>query len=276
MRTAFLVQASGHEAIAGDNGEVRMATGAFSRESTKREGAAAFSPLYRQIRDLLVQALDRGEWRPGEAIPSEVDLAARFQVSQGTVRKAIDELAAEHILIRRQGKGTFVATHQEARVRFRFLRLVSQRGEEVPGKSEILACKRVRASAEMAKVLGLRAGDGLMFIRRLLRFSGKPTVVDDIYLPAALFKGLSLQVLQENEGPFYWLFESRFGVSMVRADEKLTAVAVDDELAQLLGVNSGHPVLRVDRTSYTYGDRAVELRYGHYVTDEYYYRNSMN
>ena len=252
-----------------------MTSGTFSKPAARRDGPAAFSPLYRQIRDLLVQALDQGEWKPGESIPSEIDLAARFQVSQGTVRKAIDELAAEHILIRRQGKGTFVATHQEALVRFRFLRLVSQGGELVPGHSEILACRKVRASAEMARELGLHPGDGLVYIRRLLSFKGKPTVVDDIYLPASLFKGLNLQILKENEGPLYWLFEARFGVSMVRADEKIRAVAACTEIGQLLGVESGHPVLRVNRVSYTYGDRAVELRYGHYVTEEYYYRNAL-
>jgi len=252
-----------------------MATGAL-KDGDRREGAAAFSPLYKQIKDLLLQALDQGEWRPGEAIPSELELAARFQVSQGTVRKAVDELAAEHILIRRQGKGTFVATHQEARVRFRFLRLVSQAGEMGNGKSEILLCKKVRANAEMARELGLSTGDGLVFIRRLLSFSGKPTVVDDIYLPQNQFKGMSLELLQQNDGPLYWFFESRFGVSMLRADEKIRAVAASAEVADLLGVETGYPVLRVDRISYTYGDRAVELRYGHYVTDEYYYRNSLN
>ncbi len=253
-----------------------MATRSFSRVAARREGSAAFSPLYRQIRDLLVHALDQGEWKPGEVIPSEFELAARFQVSQGTVRKAVDELAAEHILIRRQGKGTFVATHQEALVRFRFLRLVSMQGNLAPGKSEILDCKRVRANAEMARELGLHAGEGLVFIRRLLSFSGKPVVVDDIFLPAGLFKGLNLQMLRDNQGPLYWLFEARFGVSMVRADEKIRAVAACADVAGLLGVQAGDPVLRVDRTSFTYGDRAVELRYGHYVTDEYFYRNSLN
>src|SRR5690606_18236893 len=92
-------------------------------DTERASGSAAYSPLYQQIKGLLLQSLDRGEWKPGEAIPSELDLAARFQVSQGTVRKAIDELAAENLLLRRQGKGTFVATHHEAKVRFRFLRL---------------------------------------------------------------------------------------------------------------------------------------------------------
>src|SRR5699024_4457369 len=87
--------------------------------------STAYSPLYKQIKGLLLNSLDQGEWKPGQVIPSEMDLAARFQVSQGTVRKAIDELAADNLLVRRQGKGTFVATHHEARVRFRFLRLSS-------------------------------------------------------------------------------------------------------------------------------------------------------
>lgn len=252
-----------------------MATGSLTKPRARKEGPASFSPLYRQIRDLLVQALDQGEWKPGEAIPSEFELAARFQVSQGTVRKAVDELAAEHILIRRQGKGTYVATHQEALVRFRFLRLVSNSGELVPGKSQILVCKNVRANAEMARVLSLRPGDGLVYIRRMLSFIGKPTVIDDIYLPANLFKGLTLQTLKDNEGPLYWLFEARFGVSMVRADEKVRAVAACPDIAPLLGVEPGFALLRVDRTSYTYGDRAVELRYGHYLTEEYYYRNAL-
>ncbi|HMX17596.1 MAG TPA: GntR family transcriptional regulator, partial [Rhodocyclaceae bacterium] len=87
-----------------------------------------FSPLYRQIKSLILQALEAGEWRPGEAIPSETELAGRFSVSQGTVRKAIDEMASENLLVRRQGKGTFVATHSDPRAFFRFLRLVPLNG----------------------------------------------------------------------------------------------------------------------------------------------------
>jgi GntR family transcriptional regulator len=65
-------------------------------------------PLYQQIKALITQSLQSGEWKPGELIPSEVELANRFKVSQGTVRKAIDELAAENLVMRKQGKGTFV------------------------------------------------------------------------------------------------------------------------------------------------------------------------
>ena len=239
-------------------------------------GSAAFSPLYRQIKDLLVQALDRGDWKPGEAIPSETELALRFQVSQGTVRKAVDELAAENLLLRRQGKGTFVSTHHEARVRFRFLRLAPNQGEVQPAESQVLDCRRVRASAEIARALELKGGDPVVAIRRLLSFGSVPTVVDDIYLPGALFKGLSAELLNGYRGPLYGFFETEFGISMVRAEEKVRAVSADAEISALLGVLQDTPILKVDRISFTYADRPVELRMGHYVTDRYHYRNSLN
>src|SRR5580698_7137905 len=107
-----------------------------------------FSPLYQQIKALITQGLESGEWKPGELIPSEVELAARYKVSQGTVRKAIDELAAENLLVRRQGKGTFVATHNEDRVQFRFLRLLPDDGGSLVHDSRLVECRRLRAPAE--------------------------------------------------------------------------------------------------------------------------------
>ena len=110
--------------------------------------APTFQPLYLQIKALLEQSLDAGEWRPGEAIPSESELAARFGASQGTVRKAIDALAADNLVVRRQGKGTFVATHTEEKSSlFRFLRIRRNDGEdEYPG-SRCIDVRRGKASA---------------------------------------------------------------------------------------------------------------------------------
>lgn len=258
--------------------ETRPETQSRSSALPRPEGAgAAFSPLYRQIKALLLQSLERGEWKPGELIPSEFDLAARFQVSQGTVRKAVDELAAEHMLQRRQGKGTFVSTHHEARTRYRFLRLAPDgEGEGVRAESRILDVRRTRATTETARGLELRPGDGVIAIRRLLSFGGVPTVVDDIWLPGALFKGLTVEVLDANRAPLYALFESAFGVSMVRADEKLRAVSADPDTATLLNLSPGAPILQADRISYTYGDKPVEIRRGWYHTERYHYRNSLN
>jgi len=245
-------------------------------DADRTASSAAYSPLYQQIKGLLLQSLDRGEWKPGEAIPSELELAARFQVSQGTVRKAIDELAAENLLLRRQGKGTFVATHSEAKVRFRFLRLTSDDGQPKPSSSQILDCRRVKAPADIARLLELRAMDSVINVRRLLSFDQEPTILDDIWLPGALFKGLTIDSLARNRSPMYAMFESEFGVSMVRAEEKIKAVSADDEQAGLLHVPSGSPLLQVERVSYTYGDRPVEVRRGLYVTEHFHYRNSLN
>src|SRR5690606_31428597 len=155
------------------------------------DGAAhpSFSPLYRQIKALLTRSLQHGQWRPGEAIPSEVELALRFKVSQGTVRKAIDALADENLLVRRQGKGTFVATHEEPRTRYRFLRLAPDAGEPGGMERRFIDCRRQRAPADVARALRLPPADTAVRVRRLLLFNAQPLVLDDIWLPGRLFRG---------------------------------------------------------------------------------------
>ena len=150
--------------------------------------APAFSPLYQQIKALVLQSLQSGEWKPGEPIPSEFELAARYKVSQGTVRKAIDELAQDNLLIRRQGKGTFVATHAEQQVQYRFLKLKPDNGDlnsQGPAERLIIDCKRTRANNDVAKALRLRGGDAVLQLRRVLSFGGVPTILEDIWLPGA-------------------------------------------------------------------------------------------
>ncbi len=241
-----------------------------------RDAAPAFSPLYQQIKVLLTQSLQGGEWRPGELIPSELELAARFKVSQGTVRKAIDALADDNLLVRRQGKGTFVATHAEQEVRFRFLRLVPDNGKPGGMARRFIDCRRQRAPADVARALALKAGDPTLQVRRVLSFEDRPVVLDDIWLPGQAFKGLTAERLSEYRGPMYRLFESEFGVRMIRADERLRAVGADAESAALLDVAPGAPLLSVERLAFTYGDRPLELRRGLYNTSAHYYRNELN
>jgi GntR family transcriptional regulator len=234
-----------------------------------------FSPLYRQIKSLLLQRLESGEWRPGEAIPSESELATRFSVSQGTVRKAIDEMAAENLLVRRQGKGTFVASHDDPRAFFRFLRLVPLAGGVEQARSVPLECWRAKAGPEVARMLELKMGDPINIVRRLLQFAGKPVVVDEIYLPGATFGTLTLDMLRDFQGSLYSLFESQFDIRMVRAEERLRAVPADRASAELLGVGEGSPLLSVERVSFSYGDKPVEWRRGLYATHEHCYFNEL-
>ena len=239
----------------------------------------AFSPLYRQIKGLILQGLQTGEWSPGESIPSEMDLAARYHVSQGTVRKAIDELAAENLLIRRQGKGTFVATHAEHHVQYRFLKLMPDSGDtqsEGPAQRQIIDCKKLRASAEIARALALKTGDSVLQVRRVLSFADKPTILEDLWLPANPFKGLTAERLSQYHGPMYALFETEFGVRMVRAEEKIRAVLPDDLQSKLLMIKPTTPLLSVERIAYTYNDAPMELRRGLYLTDTHHYHNELN
>ena len=234
-----------------------------------------FSPLYRQIRSLLTRNLENGEWRPGAMIPSESELATRFGVSQGTVRKAIDEMVVEHLLVRRQGKGTFVASHSDPRSVFRFLSIRANQGDLPPLKSVPLECWRSRASVEVAQVLGIEVGAAVIVVRRLLRFGTTPAIFDEIYLPGELFGDLTLEVLKNSTVSLYNLFESRFGVPMVRADERLSAVSADRLNAELLQVTEGSPLLLVERVSYTYGNKPVEWRKGVCATHEFHYHNQL-
>jgi len=239
----------------------------------------AFSPLYQQIRGLILNSLRSGEWKPGESIPSEVELATRYRVSQGTVRKAIDELASENLLLRRQGKGTFVATHAEQQVQFRFLKLVPDsgtQGSEGPAQRTIIECRRTRASTDVTRALALRSGDQVLQARRVLSFGGSPTILEDIWLPALPFKGLTAERLANYQGAMYALFETEFNVRMVRAEEKIRAVAASPAQAQLLGVAPGAPLLSVERVAYTYQDEPMELRRGYYRTDTRHYRNEVS
>jgi GntR family transcriptional regulator len=240
---------------------------------------ATFSPLYQQIKGLILQSLLALEWKPGEAIPSEMDLAARFRVSQGTVRKAIDELAAENLVVRRQGKGTFVTTHVENHSQYRFLRLMPDSGDtqsEGPAERRIIDCKRLRATTDTARALGLRSGDPVLQVRRVLAYSGAPTILEDIWLPGGPFKGLTAERLSLYHGPMYALFEAEFGVHMVRAMEKVRAVLPDADQAALLKVDTGTPLLSVERIAYTYNDAPMEMRRGLYLTESHHYRNALS
>jgi len=256
------------------------ATTASSPPASEIDAAAettpSFSPLYQQIKGLITRELQAGAWKPGEAIPSELDLAARFKVSQGTVRKAVDEMAAENLLVRRQGKGTFVATHAERQIQYRFLRLMPDDGGAREMERRLIDCRRLRAPADVARALEAKSGDAVVQLRRLLLAQGRPVVFDEIWLPGLLFKGLTAERLADYKGPMYGMFEAEFGVRMIRAEEKIRALAADAAVAEWLAVEPGAPLLSVERLSFTYGDKPVELRRGLYNTEQHFYRNELS
>lgn len=237
--------------------------------------ALAFRPLYKQVVGLITRSLEIGEWKPGVALPSEAELAVRYGVSQGTVRKAIDELVSANLLIRRQGKGTFVATHSDPDSFARFLCLAPNDGEPRPVSNVPLACWRAKAGADVARHLGLEPGALVIIVRRLLRIGEDPAAFDEIYLPGGLFSELTMDVLNSAESSLYSLFESRFGVRAIRANERLRAVSADKVSAEALQVAEGAPLLLAERVTFTYGDKPVEWRRGFYSTRNCHYHNEL-
>lgn len=235
--------------------------------------APAFQPLYRQIKSLITQSLVSGEWLPGDPIPSEIDLASRYAVSQGTVRKAVAELADENLLIRYQGKGTFVASHADERGKFPFLRVTPDQGELKDLTGDLLDFRRVRADTASCRLLRLPAGASVYLIRRVLLLSGARICFDEVRLPAARYKGLSAAVIGQHECMLYSMYETAFGIRILHADEELKAVAVPDEAAAALDLPAGAPVLRIERVAYTYEEDPAELRRSWADTRQHHYRN---
>jgi GntR family transcriptional regulator len=234
-------------------------------------GVPLVGPLYKDVKRQLMEALTRGEWKPGEAIPSERRIAERFGISIGTVRKAIDELVAENILIRQQGRGTFVATHTRDRLLFYFFHIVPEQGPKEYPEVELLSFVRAKAERGVADRLQIEAGDPVLRIRNALRLAGKRMIIDDITVSAQRFPGLSEKRFRERPSTIYNLYQDVYGISVVRSSERLRAVAADAEIAQLLGIAPGAPLLQIRRIALAYNDLPVEFRISQVNTAGYEY-----
>jgi len=233
------------------------------------------SPLYAQVRARLIEAIAAGEWQPGEAIPSEADLARAFGVAIGTIRKAVDALVAERALVRRQGRGTFVTAHEGSRLLFHFFHIVAGDGRKVVPQVSTVGFERDRATRETAAALAIAPHDKVIRIRNVLSLEGRARIVDDITLPAELFPGLTEKTFVARNNTIYHLYQSRFGINVLRTDERLRAVLADGELAALIGVAPGAPLLEIRRVALTFRDRPVELRISRVDTSEHHYHNTL-
>jgi len=218
------------------------------------------APLYREVKRSLTESLQRGEWKPGDAIASERQLTERFGVSIGTLRKAVDEMVAEKLLIRHQGRGTFVASHQGERQFFYFFDIGSPEGEKQYPTVELLSFAKGRADATRAAQLGIATGGPVFRFTNLLSIDGTPTLIDEVEVAEFRFPGLSRKALLARPHTVYHFYEEAYGISVVRTEEKLSAVLANDEQATLLGLESGDPLLCVQRLAYSYRDQVVEAR----------------
>ena len=241
-------------------------------ELPERHEPIGFRPLYRQVRDVLADRIARGVWRAGDALPSEFDLAADLATSQGTVRKALDELAAENLVVRRQGRGTYVARHDDARILFQFFKLVPDGGEATFPESRILSVSDGEAASDECGHLALAPRAPVIRLVRERSLAGRPAIWERITLSADPFGPI-------REGPvpnnLYELYATRFGVAVARARERLKAVAAGSEEAASLGVAPGSPLLQVDRIAAAIDGRPVEWRLSLCRTDDLHYLSDL-
>lgn len=217
-------------------------------------------PLYRAVKRRLLQAIESGSLAPGSTLPSERALAAMFGVSIGTLRQAVGELVAEHILVRRQGRGTFVARHGSERFLFQFFHVERRDGRRELPRVELLAFGRELADDETAEALHVAPGSAVYAVENRLSLQGRAVVFDRLWIPCALFRGLSEKRWRERPATIYHFYQAEYGITVVRAHERAQAVAADRPSARVLGLAVGTPVMRVRRTALGFGERPIEYR----------------
>lgn len=232
-------------------------------------------PLYKEIKIRIIRNLKSGEWKPGDAIPSEIHLAKYFNVSIGTVRKAVDDLVAEQMLVRRQGRGTFVVTHNEDRTLFYFFHIVGKDGGKELPSVNTLRFKKGRANKEVEEQLKIKRGTYIYRVYNLLKLTGKPLSYDELVVPTTLFPDLNGTVIAERLGTIYGLYQSRYGINVIRTSERLSATASSPRIANMLGIKAGTPVLLIKRVAFTYDNVPVELRTSWVNTQRYDYSNDL-
>lgn len=217
-------------------------------------------PLYREVKRRLADALHQGVWRHGQVLPPEPALARRFGASVGTLRRAVGELVTEGILVRRQGSGTFVASHTRDVMLTRFFRIVDRAGDKHFPQSQTLSFRRGAADAGSAQALRIRTGAPLLQIEALLHLDGAPVIFDRIRLPGALFPDMTKEVFSERDTTIYALYQSRYDITVVRIEESITAALADSRVRHLMRLPEPAAVLRIARTAFAHGDTPVDTR----------------
>lgn len=218
-------------------------------------------PLYLGVKRRILERLAAGEWKPGDRLPTEPELAARFGVAISTVRAGLADLSSAGIVVKRQGKGNFVATHDLAHQQFRYQHVCATDGTKLSTRRKVLSLRKVRASAETKTLLALSAdASDVLEMRAVLEAEGKPVALMELILPFALFHGADRTELESGDENLYSYYQREFGVTVVRMKERVCARVADEVTARALALKKGHPLLLVERIAYTYSNRPVEIR----------------
>ncbi len=228
-----------------------------------------YQPLYQQVYDEIVKRLGEGFWKAGDSLPSEFALAEELGVSQGTVRKALNQLVAENILRRRQGKGTYVAEHSNESSLYRFFRYREKGGKGVIPETKIISVRRREPSELESSKLSLDSGSDVVEMVRLRSIQDKPAIFEKVIQPLSVFPGID----RESEYPnsLYALYQEKYGISIVEVRDELHAVKLEEEVAKQLNLPVGSAALMTQRSSINIDGRVVEWSQAYCSTENFVY-----
>lgn len=229
-------------------------------------------PLYLQVRDVLVGRVATGVWKAGNLIPNEVEIAREFGVSVGTVRKALGTLEGERLVVRRQGRGTFVTDQTSADLAVRFSNIYSAGGQRITGTIEQASANTSIADPTECRRLRLSPIDSVIRVARTRALDGRIFMTERVALPQNRFARLNpksefshrISVLARDHG-----------IILGHADERVAAVAASKEVATDLQIADGLAVLVLDRVVFAIDGEPVEWRVAWCHLDADFYMTSM-
>ncbi len=238
------------------------------RDATGKSMKTQHRPLYAQVRTAITDRIADGVWAGGEALPSEFALAAELDVSQGTVRKALNAMAADNQVERVQGKGTYVPLHTPERALFHFFRFTAPDGAPLRPEPLNQAITRIPVPRQHGDAF---PNEPLLWrISRRRGLNGRPALLEEIYISAETFPDIGPEDALPNA--LYPHYQHLSGRSVSRAEDYLTAEAASEALAEALEIPKGTALLKAERTSYDLRDTVVEKRITRVLTEGAGYR----
>lgn len=214
-------------------------------------------PLYLQVRDMLVERITSGAWKPGSGISNEVELSRELGVSVGTIRKSLDVMEQEHLITRRQGRGTFVNDQTSDDLATRFNRLCSPQGQCLGLENLKTDMKGGRANEEESSRLGIRIGEPVIRIRRIQSAESRRVMLEHVTLPEQRFPGL---VVKSNPPQRIDVLAQQYGILLGSARERVTVARASPSIAEALAVSPNTPLLELDRIVYAIDRKPIEWR----------------
>jgi len=227
---------------------------------------------YEEVKQKITEDLVRGRYPMGQALPAEKDLSKELDVSIGTLRKAVDELVAEGIVVRRQGRGTYVAEHDLKRLLYYFFHVVKHDVDKKANpRVELVSLNAAVATKEEASKLNIKEGAPVWRLVNCLYLEERCVMIDQITLDKKRFKNLTRAEFINREGSIYQLYQMKYGQTVVRSSERLRASLVSKQHAEWLDIKANSPVLVIRRVALGIQDDPIEWRISTLNTNQYEY-----